>query len=57
VNYLIASLLLLFTCVSGFADQVNQPNLSRRSVAKAEASIQEVGHLFTSHLSPLTNHF
>jgi phospholipid-binding lipoprotein MlaA len=37
VNYLIASLLLLFTCVSGFADQVNQPNLSRSSVAKAEA--------------------
>jgi phospholipid-binding lipoprotein MlaA len=37
VNYLIASLLLLFTCVSGFADQVNQPNLSRRSAAKAGA--------------------
>jgi len=31
VNYLIASLLLLFTCVSGFADQVNQPKAKTKN--------------------------
>jgi phospholipid-binding lipoprotein MlaA len=36
VNYLIPTLLLVLTCVSGFADQTNQSNPSRRSVAKAE---------------------
>jgi phospholipid-binding lipoprotein MlaA len=35
VNYLIPTLLILLTCVSGFADQTSQPNPSRRAVAKA----------------------
>jgi phospholipid-binding lipoprotein MlaA len=35
VNYLIPTLLLVLTCVSGFADQTNQPNSPRRSPAAA----------------------
>jgi phospholipid-binding lipoprotein MlaA len=35
VNYLIPTLLLVLTCVSGFADQTNQPNTARRSAASA----------------------
>jgi phospholipid-binding lipoprotein MlaA len=37
VNYLIPTLLLVLTCVSGFADETNQSNLSRRNPAKAES--------------------
>jgi phospholipid-binding lipoprotein MlaA len=35
VNYLIPTLLLVLTCVSGFADQTNQPNAPHRSLAAA----------------------
>jgi len=35
VNYLIATLLLVLTCVSGFADQTNQPNAPRPSPTAA----------------------
>jgi phospholipid-binding lipoprotein MlaA len=37
VNYLIPILLLVLTCVSGFADQSNQPNAPHRSSAAAGA--------------------
>jgi len=36
VNYLISTLLILLTCVSGFADQTNQPKTSRPNPAAAE---------------------
>jgi phospholipid-binding lipoprotein MlaA len=35
VNYLIPTLLLVLTCVSGFADQTNQPNTPRHSPTAA----------------------
>jgi phospholipid-binding lipoprotein MlaA len=35
VNHLIPTLLLVLTCVSGFADQTNQPNAPRPSAAAA----------------------
>jgi phospholipid-binding lipoprotein MlaA len=37
VNYLISTLLILLTCVSGFADQTNQPKPPRNRVAKTTA--------------------
>ena len=37
MKYLIPTLLLVLTCVSGLADETNQPNLPRRSPAKAES--------------------